>query len=152
MATITIHESNKRGKTYIARLTGRDKKFGFARTFERGTERAMQCIVEYDLPDGIYEVQDLIAGQSLQRKYIVVEGGKIATITKDEAAGKFPQPEAAESGVVAVQTPREIRQSLPAHRDSIKDLPYMPGRRYAACPKCGAPDCEGVTGGPCEDF
>jgi len=70
---------SRKHKSWVARITGKDARFGFARDF---VEPLTKCTVDgkdFELTNGIYEVCD-----GGERKFIKVDDGQAINICKSE--------------------------------------------------------------------
>ncbi|WP_077297467.1 hypothetical protein [Virgibacillus pantothenticus] len=76
----TTHGSRKH-KSWVARITGKDARFGFAREFVDPVSSCSWDGKEFELNNGIYEVCD-----GGERKYIKVVNGQIINLRKSEVA------------------------------------------------------------------
>lgn len=84
---------------WVARITGPDPRFGFAREFLRGQKDYSEAnsvgsrgvYLYFALPPGIYEVNDLVSWKRTDRYFCRVEGEKIYRISKEEVKACFPQ-------------------------------------------------------------
>jgi len=73
-AVLETLTGSRKHKTWVARITGKDSKYGFAREFINNF-RDIGGALEYDLTDGYY---DLCNGGT--RSYILVANGKIEEV------------------------------------------------------------------------
>lgn len=79
-------------RPWVARITGRNGRFGFARTFMQGQIDYSQSnstgsrgvYLYYALPDGIYEVNGRTSWRGVRRYFIMVEGAEYVEIEKKE--------------------------------------------------------------------
>lgn len=84
-----------RSRPWIARITGLDEKYGFAREFLRGQKDYSQAnstgsrgvYVYFPLKAGIYEVNERLSWKNTRRYFCRVENAEIIEITKDEVVG-----------------------------------------------------------------
>jgi hypothetical protein len=87
---------------WAARLTGLCPKYGFRREFINGIkdwthvkkakrgERWPGVYIYYAVPPGLYEINHRMSKGRQYREYILVlEGGELKTISKDEAKKEF---------------------------------------------------------------
>lgn len=99
--TIPLDVCSAKGKTWLARITGADEKYGLAREFvkvARGDDNrsrsGMTGSITYRIGDGVYEGNEPRSGK-WGRFFIVVSGGRFRLVEKDEAlAALDPQPAA----------------------------------------------------------
>ena len=78
--------------SWVARITGLDDKYGFAREFQRGQKDYSRAnsigsrgIYEYfALPDGIYEVHERLTWRRTRRYFIRVKDTAITEISREE--------------------------------------------------------------------
>ena len=78
--------------SWVARITGLDDKYGFAREFQRGQKDYSRAnsigsrgIYEYfALPDGIYEVHERLTWRRTRRYFIKVEKATIIEIERQQ--------------------------------------------------------------------
>lgn len=79
-------------KSWVARITGVDDKFGFKREFLRGTRDYSQAnstgsrgiFCYYPLKPGLYEINERVSWKRVKHWFAKVEDCKIIEITKDE--------------------------------------------------------------------
>lgn len=79
-------------RPWVARLTGLDPKYGFAREFLSGQKDyslansvgSRGVFVYYPLKPGVYEVNERLTWKKTRRYFIRVEDAQIEEITKDE--------------------------------------------------------------------
>lgn len=81
------------GRPWVARITGRDGRFGLARSFlrpQRDYSRAegsgtRGIVLWYDLVEGeVYEVHELVSWTRDRRYFCRAEHGKVVEITREE--------------------------------------------------------------------
>jgi len=73
--TLTISTGSKKYPSWVARITGPDKKWGFKREFIN------QDTSTYELSDGIYNYRN---GETDKVAFIVVKDGEATEIKRDE--------------------------------------------------------------------
>lgn len=79
-------------KSWVAKITGLDDKFGFKREFLRGTRDYSQAnstgsrgiFCYYPLKPGLYEINERVNWKRVKHWFAKVENCKIIEITKDE--------------------------------------------------------------------
>jgi len=79
-------------RPWVARLTGLDAKYGFAREFVHGQRDYSQAnsvgsrgVYEYiPLKDGVYEVNERLTWKRARRYFIRVQDAQITEISRDE--------------------------------------------------------------------
>jgi hypothetical protein len=77
---------------WVARITGRDARYGFARKFQEGQKDYSQAnsvgsrgvYLYFALSDGIYEVKENTSWKHTQSYFIRVTGSAYETITKEQ--------------------------------------------------------------------
>ncbi len=87
-------------RPWVAQLTGRDKQFGFARTFVSGQIDYSQAnstgsrgvFLYYPLRDGVYEVNERTSWRSVRRYFLRVENGHSREIQREEVERCLPPP------------------------------------------------------------
>lgn len=83
---------NDKSRPWVARLTGLDPKFGFARQFLRGQRDYSQAnsigsrgVKEYfPLDPGVYEVHERITWKRTRRYFIRVQGVQIEEVNRED--------------------------------------------------------------------
>ena len=86
-----------RSRPWVARITGLDDKYGFAREFQRGQRdygRANSIgsrgVYEYfALSDGLYEVHERPTWKRTRRYFVRVENAEITEISREEVENAF---------------------------------------------------------------
>jgi len=81
-----------KSKPWVARITGIDEQYGFAREFVHGYTDysnasgtgARGIYIRYALKDGIYEVNERISWKHVRRYFIRVQDATITEIDRDE--------------------------------------------------------------------
>ncbi|MBF6592642.1 MAG: hypothetical protein IVW57_19200 [Ktedonobacterales bacterium] len=81
-------------RPWVARLTGIDARFGFAREFQHGQKDYSQAngvgsrgvYLCYALTDGVYEVHDRVTWQRSRRYFVRVAGSTVTEIDREEVA------------------------------------------------------------------
>jgi len=79
--TVTVEVNQRRGKTWVARITGKDARWGFAREFVSEFSSDADGDNIYHLVDGAYEICD--CGN---RRYMEIIGDKCYRSDKREVA------------------------------------------------------------------
>ena len=88
-----VWQMTKRGmRPWVARITGFDDHYEFAREFVNGQKDWSQAngigsrgvYIYYPLRPGIYEVNDRVSWQRSRRYFIQVDGLEITEITREE--------------------------------------------------------------------
>jgi len=88
-----VYQFTQRGlRPWVARLTGLDAKYGFAREFVHGQRDYSQAnsvgsrgVYEYiPLKDGVYEVNERLTWKRTRRYFIRVQDAQITEISRDE--------------------------------------------------------------------
>lgn len=74
--TLEVAGGSKKHKSWVAKVTGKDAKFGFAREFIDAVGYGV-----YNLEDGVYNVKD--ASKS-EQQYFVIANGQATEIEKEE--------------------------------------------------------------------
>ncbi|QSM95670.1 hypothetical protein I3U40_07955 [Mycobacteroides abscessus subsp. abscessus] len=97
-ARVVLDVCTVKGKTWLARITGIDAKFGMAREFVRrdrdGDNRSrsgMTGTVYYTIGDGVYEGSEPRSSRR-GRFYLIVEGGEKREVSQEEALAALPGP------------------------------------------------------------
>ncbi|SKO40283.1 hypothetical protein [Mycobacteroides abscessus] len=97
-ARVVLDVCTVKGKTWLARITGIDEKFGMAREFVRwdrdGDHRSrsgMTGTLYYTISDGVYEGNEPRSSKR-GRFYLIVEGGTEREVSKEEALAALPGP------------------------------------------------------------
>lgn len=81
-------------RPWVARITGYDDHFGFARRFIRGSINYTEAdssgnrgvYLYFFLWNGIYEVNERISWKNVRRYFIKVDGPRITEITREEVS------------------------------------------------------------------
>lgn len=76
---INTTSGSRKWKSWVARITGKDARFGFARDFVEPISNSGMAGKEFELNNGTYEVCN--AGE---RKFIKVIDGQVININKSE--------------------------------------------------------------------
>lgn len=79
-------------KSWVARITGLDSKFGLTRDFSQGVKDYSQAnstgsrgiFCYYPLKPGIYEIQERVSWKRVKRWFAKVDGTEITEITRNE--------------------------------------------------------------------
>ena len=84
-AKVELEQSkNSRGKNWVARITGTDPKYGFAREFVQGVVTGSRA--HYQLTDGIYQIAEPRSLGKTYRYFARVSESEMTKISEDELA------------------------------------------------------------------
>ena len=93
MTTIKLSFGSKKYKSWVAEITGKDAKYGFARKFLNTDDRET---AEVTLANGVYQINGQGAADFYDKAFIVVKDGQVTEIEEAEvmAANEEMSPHA----------------------------------------------------------
>lgn len=81
MTTIKLSFGSKKYKSWVAEITGKDAKYGFARKFLNTDDRET---AEVTLANGVYQINGQGAADFYDKAFIVVKDGQVTEIEEAE--------------------------------------------------------------------
>ena len=81
MTTIKLSFGSKKYKSWVAEITGKDAKYGFARKFLNTDDRET---AEVTLANGVYQINGQGAADFYEKAFIVVKDGQVTEIEEAE--------------------------------------------------------------------
>ena len=106
MTTIKLSFGSKKYKSWVAEITGKDAKYGFARKFLNIDDRET---AEVTLANGVYQINGQGASDFYDKAFIVVKDGEVAEIEEAEVM----------AAIEAMNAPAEIEE---VEEETIEDV------------------------------
>ena len=119
MTTIKLSFGSKKYKSWVAEITGKDAKYGFARKFLNTDDRET---AEVTLANGVYQINGQGASDFYEKAYIIVKDGEVTEIEESEVMAAIE----AMSAPTEVETAEEIEAE-----ETIEDV-KAEGRKLVA--------------------
>ena len=119
MTTIKLSFGSKKYKSWVAEITGKDAKYGFARKFLNINDRET---AEVTLANGVYQINGQGASDFYDKAYIIVKDGEVTEIEESEVMAAIE----AMSAPTEVETVEEIEAE-----ETIEDV-KAEGRKLVA--------------------
>ena len=102
MTTIKLSFGSKKYKSWVAEITGKDAKYGFARKFLNTDDRET---AEVTLANGVYQINGQGAADFYDKAFIVVKDGQVTEIEEAEVMAAI---EARNAPIEAVEEAADI--------------------------------------------
>ena len=98
MTTIKLSFGSSKHKSWVAEITGKDAKFGFARKFINIDDRETD---EVTLANGVYQINGQGASDFYEKAFIVVKDGEVTEIESEDVLTAIEEMNAPAVEVVA---------------------------------------------------